>query len=183
MKNLKTWAVDSVHSDVAFKIKHLVISTVTGRFNVFSGTVVTDGKDFNNTKVSFEIDVKSIDTNQQQRDEHLRSGDFFEAETYPIISFQSTLFSKKDENNFKIVGDLTMKGVTKSVELNAEYGGSEDNGHGVLKHGFEITGTVNRMDFGMTWNKLTDTGGLGLGEKIKLEANIQLAEEVQETAL
>lgn len=179
MNNSSTWVIDPMHSEVLFKIRHLVISTVTGSFRKFEGKIITEGADFNNAKVYFTIDVKSVDTNQEQRDGHLQSGDFFEAETYPKISFESTSFVNKDERNNAMVGNLTMKDVTKQVELNVEHGGSEDNGHGILKHGFEVTGTVNRKEFGMSWNKLTDTGGLGLGEEIKLIANIQVAALVE----
>ncbi len=181
MTNSTTWVIDPLHSDVQFKIKHLVISTVTGTFRKFEGSIVKKNDDFNDAKVSFKIDVKSIDTNQSQRDGHLQSGDFFAADQFPEITFESTTFVKAHDSNYKMIGNLTMRGVTKPVELNVEYGGSEDNGHGILKHGFEVTGTVNRMEFGMTWNKLTDTGGLGLGENIKLIANIQVAELVDET--
>ena len=183
MSNSTTWVIDPMHSEILFKIRHLVISTVTGSFRKFEGKVITDGPDFNNAKVSLTIDVKSVDTNQAQRDGHLQSGDFFEADKYPEISFESTSFASKDESNYLMTGNLTMKGVTKQVELNVEHGGSEDNGHGVIKHGFEVTGTVNRKEFGMSWNKLTDTGGLGLGEDIKLIANIQVAELVETAAV
>ncbi|RYE59433.1 MAG: polyisoprenoid-binding protein [Sphingobacteriales bacterium] len=179
MSNTKTWVIDPKHSDVQFKIKHLVISTVTGSFRKFDGKVVTQGSGFENAKVNFSIDVKSIDTNQAQRDGHLQNGDFFAADEYPEINFEATSFVNKGDSDYKMIGNLTMKGVTKPVELNVEYGGSEDNGHGVLKHGFEVTGVVNRKEFGMTWNKLTDTGGLGLGEDVKLIANIQVAELVE----
>ncbi len=175
MTNTTTWAIDPTHSDLLFKIKHLVISNVTGSFKKFEGNIVTLGDDFNNAKVNLTIDVKSIDTNQAQRDGHLQTGDFFSADLYPQILFESTSFVNIGGSNYKMNGNLTLKGVTKPVELKVEYGGSEDNGHGVIKHGFEITGIVNRMEFGMTWNKLTDTGGLGLGEDIKLIANIQVA--------
>ncbi|MDN3657354.1 YceI family protein [Ferruginibacter paludis] len=180
MANTTTWVIDPMHSEVLFKIKHLVISTVTGSFRKFEGQVVTQGDDFNDARVTIAIDVKSIDTNQQQRDEHLQAGDFFSADQYPQITFESTSFKKTDGNDYKMTGNLTLKGVTKPVELHVEYGGSENNGHGVIKHGFEVTGIINRNKFGMTWNKLTDTGGLGLGEDIKLIANIQVAELVEE---
>lgn len=180
MTNSSTWVIDTLHSDVLFKIKHLVISNVTGSFKKFEGNIVTQGDDFNNAKVNFTIDVKSIDTNQEQRDGHLQTGDFFSADLYPKIIFESTSFVNVGGSDYKMIGNLTLKGVTKPVELNVEYGGAQDNGHGVLKHGFEVTGIVNRMEFGMTWNKLTDTGGLGLGENIKLIANIQVAELVEE---
>ena len=180
MTNSITWVIDPLHSDVQFKIKHLVISNVTGSFKKFEGSIVSTETNFNNAKVNFTIDVKSIDTNQAQRDGHLQSGDFFSADTYPQITFESTSFVNVGGSDYKMVGNLTLKGVTKPVELNVEYGGSEDNGHGILKQGFEVTGIVNRKEFGMTWNKLTDTGGLGLGEDIKLIANIQVAELVNE---
>ncbi len=180
MTNLTTWVIDPTHSDVLFKIKHLVISTVTGSFRKFEGTIIVEGDDFNNTKVNFTMDVKSIDTNQAQRDGHLQSGDFFASDLYPKITFESTSFVNISGSDYKMGGNLTLRGVTKPIELNVEYGGSEDNGHGILKHGFEVTGIVNRKEFGMTWNKLTDTGGLGLGEDIKLIANIQVAKLVEE---
>lgn len=182
MTNSTIWAIDPMHSEVLFKIKHLVISNVTGFFKTFEGNIVSDGNDFNNSKVHFTIDVKSIDTNQVQRDGHLQSGDFFSADLYPEITFKSTSFVNIKDNDYKMIGNLTMRGVTKPIELQVEYGGSEDNGHGVLKHGFEVTGTINRIEFGMTWNKLTDTGGLGLGENIKLIANIQVAKLEEEAS-
>ena len=179
MTKSTTWAIDPIHSDVQFKIKHLVISNVTGSFKKFEGNIVATGDDFNNAKVNFTIDVTSIDTNQAQRDGHLQSGDFFAADLYPQIIFESTSFVNVGGNDYKMDGNLTLRGVTKPIELKVEYGGSEDNGHGILKHGFEVTGVVNRLEFGMTWNKLTDTGGLGLGVDIKLIANIQVAELVE----
>ncbi|HEY5371086.1 MAG TPA: YceI family protein [Hanamia sp.] len=182
MTNSTTWVIDPLHSDVQFKIKHLVISNVTGSFKRFEGNIVVRGGDFSNAKVNFTIDVKSIDTNQAQRDGHLQTGDFFAADLYPQITFESTSFVNVSGSDYKMIGNLTLRGVSKQIELNVEYGGSEDNGHGILKHGFEVTGIVNRKEFGMAWNKLTDTGGLGLGEDIKLIANIQVAELVEEAA-
>lgn len=182
MKKQTTWVIDPMHSEILFRIKHLVISTVTGSFRKFEGQAVTEGEGFENAKVTLSIDVKSIDTNQPQRDGHLQNGDFFSADEFPQILFTSTSFTKTSGNDYTMTGDLTLKGVTKPVKLNVEYGGAENNGHGVIKHGFEVTGTINRKEFGMTWNKLTDTGGLGLGEDVKLIANIQVAELVAEPA-
>lgn len=176
MSNKTTWVIDPLHSEVFFKIKHLLISTVTGSFRKFEGNIITEGTDFNNAKVSIVIDVKSIDTNQPQRDEHLQNGDFFDADLYPQITFESVSFVNTAGSAYKLAGNLTLKGVTKPIELEVEYGGSENNGHGMIKHGFEITGIVNRKEFGMTWNKITDSGGLGLGEDIKLMANIQVGQ-------
>src|SRR4051812_44934574 len=170
------WAIDPMHSEVYFKIKHLVISTVTGSFKKFEGNVITSGDDFSNAKVNFTIDIKSVDTNQLHRDEHLKNSDFFDAERYPEITFQSTAFTKENESDYKLTGNLTMKGVTKPVALDVEYGGSEKDHHGNVKHGFEVTGKINRKEFGMTYNAVTEAGGLALGEDIKLIANIQVAE-------
>jgi polyisoprenoid-binding protein YceI len=170
------WAVDPMHSEIHFKVRHLVISTVTGTFKKFSGTAVTEGEGFEDAKIEFTLDVDSIDTNQEQRDGHLKSADFFDAASYPEIKFVSTSFTKVDDDNYKLVGDLTMKGVTKPVELNAEFGGSAKDAWGNTKYGFEVTGKVNRKEFGLTYNALTETGGLALGEDIKFTANIQVAQ-------
>jgi polyisoprenoid-binding protein YceI len=179
MENRTTWAIDPMHSEMLFKIKHLVISTVTGSFKKFQGTAITSGNDFNNAKVNFTIDVNSIDTNQRHRDEHLLSSDFFESAAYPQIKFQSTSFTKESEGDYKMTGNLTIKEVTKPVVLNVEYGGSEKDMYGNIKHGFEITGNINRKDFGMSYNALTEAGGLTLGEEVKVIANIQVARLVE----
>ncbi|MGN6540003.1 MAG: YceI family protein [Ginsengibacter sp.] len=179
MENRTTWAIDPMHSEMLFKIKHLVISTVTGSFKKFQGTAITSGNDFNNAKVNFTIDVNSIDTNEPHRDEHLLSSDFFESAAYPQIKFQSTSFTKESEGDYKMTGNLTIKEVTKPVVLNVEYGGSEKDMYGNIKHGFEITGNINRKDFGMSYNALTEAGGLTLGEEVKVIANIQVARLVE----
>lgn len=175
--SINKWTVDATHSEVHFKVKHLVISTVTGAFKKFSGSVISQGDDFENAEVNFQLDVNSVDTNQDNRDAHLRSADFFDAEVYPEITFTSTSFKKTKGDEYKLVGDLTMKGVTKPVELAAEYGGTEKDAYGNTKLGFEITGTINRKEFGLTYNSLTETGGLALGENIKLIANIQVSKD------
>jgi polyisoprenoid-binding protein YceI len=168
------WVIDPAHSELQFKVKHLVISTVTGSFKTFSGEVVSDTDSFENGKVSFNIDVNSIYTNQEQRDEHLKGTDFFDAATFPAISFESTSFTKASGDDYTLAGNLTMKGVTNPVELNVEFGGSEKDNYGNIKYGFEVSGKVNRKEFGLTYNALTEAGGLALGEDIKVLANIQL---------
>jgi polyisoprenoid-binding protein YceI len=170
------WAIDPTHSEVHFKIKHLVISTVTGAFKSFSGKATSASGEFENAKVNFSIDVDSIDTNQPQRDGHLKSADFFETDKYPTIDFESTSFTKVKGDDYKLSGKLTMHGVTKPVELDVEYGGSEKDGYGNVKHGFEVSGKINRKEFGLTYNSITEAGGLALGEDIKLLANIQVAQ-------
>lgn len=178
MTKTTTWVIDPMHSEMQFKIKHLVISTVTGSFKKFRGTAITND-DFNNARVNFTIDVKSIDTNQPHRDEHLQSGDFFESETYPEIEFDSTSFTKESGSDYKMTGNLTIKGVTRPVVLDVEYGGSQKDMYGNVKHGFEITGKINRKDFGMSYNAITEAGGLTLGEEVKIIANIQVAQLVE----
>jgi polyisoprenoid-binding protein YceI len=170
------WVVDPMHSEVQFKVKHLVISTVTGTFRNFAGGATTEHDDFDGAEVHFSLDVDSVDTNQEMRDTHLKAADFFDAATYPKIDFKSTSFKKIDDDEYKVTGELTMKGVTKPVTLKAEYGGTAKDAHGNKKLGFEVTGKINRKEFGLTYNALTETGGLALGEDIKLIANIQLAQ-------
>lgn len=172
------WAIDTLHSEVQFKVKHLVISTVTGSFKQFDGGMTTDGVDaLENAKVQFEIEASSIDTNQQMRDDHLRSADFFETEKFPKISFQSTAFKKLTGDKYVMTGALTIKDVTKELELGVEFGGEGKDAYGVLKRGFEVAGVINRKDFGLTYNAVTEAGGLTIGEEIKLLANIQVSQQ------
>ncbi len=170
------WAIDPSHSEVQFKVKHLVITTVTGHFKEFSGTVEA-GDDFEDAKISFEAKVDSISTNSEQRDGHLKSADFFEVEKYPTLSFTSTKFTKKDDDEFELVGDLTIKGVTNPVKLSVEYGGTATDPWGNVKAGFELTAKINRKDFGLTWNAPTEAGGVLVSEEVKLIANIQLLKQ------
>jgi polyisoprenoid-binding protein YceI len=177
------WNVDNLHSEVLFKVKHLVISTVTGSFKSFSGQVVTEGDQFEDAEITFSIDVNSVDTGQPGRDAHLKNADFFEAETYPQFTFVSTSFKKVKGDDYKLIGNLTIKGITKEIELDAEYGGTEKDSWGNVKVGFEVTGAIDRKDFNVTFNALTETGGLALGEKIKIIVNVQVGRPVaQETA-
>jgi polyisoprenoid-binding protein YceI len=171
------WAIDPMHSEVQFKVKHLVISTVSGFFKSFEGTVESENEDFQDAKVNFSIDINSIDTNQTQRDEHLKSADFFNAAAYPHIKFQSTSFSKEGDDEYALKGNLTIKDVTKPVSLNVEFGGSADDFYGNTKAGFEITGKINRKEFGLTWDGITEAGSVVVGEDIKLTINAQLIKQ------
>jgi polyisoprenoid-binding protein YceI len=171
------WVLDPMHSEVQFKVKHLVISTVTGSFKSFEGTLETEGDDFEKAKVSVSINTDSIDTNQPQRDEHLKSADFFDAGQFPQITFNSTSVKKTGDSEFEIKGELTIKGITKSITLFAEHGGSADDFYGNTKAGFEVTGKVNRKDFGLTWNGVTDAGSVVVGDEIKFSANVQFAKQ------
>ena len=174
---LKTnWLIDPMHSEVHFKVKHLVISTVTGTFKSFDGSLETSTPDFQDASIHFSMDVNSIDTNQEQRDVHLKSAEFFDAEQFPKISFQSTSF-KKDGDEYTLIGDLTIKNVTKQVKLDVEFGGVATDFYGNEKAGFEITGKISRKEFGLTWDGITEAGAIVVGDDIKLNMNIQLAKQ------
>ena len=171
------WVVDPMHSEVQFKVKHLVISTVSGFFKSFEGSLETENDDFEDAKISFALNIDSIDTNQTQRDEHLKSPEFFDAAQYPQITFTSTSFKKTGDDEFELIGDLTIKGVTKQVKLAAEYGGSTADFYGNTKAGFEVTGKINRKEFGLTWDGVTEAGSIVVGEDIKLIINVQFAKQ------
>ncbi len=167
------WKIDPTHSEVQFKVKHLVISTVTGTFKSFEGALESEGEDFDGATASFSLDVDSIDTNVADRDAHLKSDDFFNAEKYPHLKFEGTL-QKKSDSEYKLVGPLTIRDITKEVELSVEYGGTMVDGYGQTKSGFEITGKVNRKEFGLKWDMVTEAGGVVVADEVKLNLNIQL---------
>jgi polyisoprenoid-binding protein YceI len=170
------WVLDPMHSEVQFKVKHLVISTVSGFFKSFEGSLETDNDDFQNAKVNVSLDVNSIDTTQTSRDEHLKSAEFFDAEKYPKISFTSTSLTKSGDD-YKLTGNLTIKGITKPVTLDVEFGGSAADFYGNTKAGFEVTGKINRKEFGLTWDGVTEAGAIVVGEDIKLHASVQFAKQ------
>jgi polyisoprenoid-binding protein YceI len=177
MATATKWVLDPMHSEVQFKVKHLVISTVSGFFKSFEGELDTENDDFTDAKISFSLDINSIDTNQSQRDEHLKSAEFFDAEKYPKISFQSTSFTKSGDDEYKLEGNLTVKDVTKPVTLDVEFGGAADDFYGNTKAGFEISGKINRKEFGLTWTGVTEAGAVVVGEDIKLLINVQFAKQ------
>jgi len=175
--SIKTkWSIDPTHSEVHFKVKHLVISTVTGTFKTFDGSLETENDDFSDAQIEFSLDVNSIDTNQEQRDIHLKSGDFFDAEKYSTIRFKSTVFTK-DGDDYALKGDLTVKDVTKPVNLNVEFGGKAIDFYGNEKAGFEITGKLSRKEFGLTWDGVTEAGTIVVGDDIKLNINVQFGKQ------
>ncbi|MBX2915919.1 MAG: YceI family protein [Cyclobacteriaceae bacterium] len=168
------WAIDTTHTEVQFKVKHLVISTVTGFFKKFSGSVESETEDFDGADVSFSLDVNSIDTNQADRDAHLKSADFFAADQYPTLDFRGTL-KKVAGSEYKLDGALTMRGTTKAVVLNAEFGGIMVDPWGNTKAGFEINGKINRKEFGLNWSAVTEAGGLVVSDDVKIHINVELA--------
>jgi polyisoprenoid-binding protein YceI len=166
------WKIDTTHSEIGFSIKHLMISKVKGKFNSFKGEVITTDNptDFS---VTGTVDVDSIDTNQKDRDQHLRTGDFFEAEKYPTINFVSTKITHVKGDDYKLEGDFTLRGVTKPIVLNVEFGGITQNLYGQTVAAASATGEINREDFGLTYNSALEAGGVLLGDTVKLNLEVQ----------
>ncbi len=174
-----TWILDATHSELQFKIKHLMISTVTGQFNNFNTTVETDGEDFTTAKIHFRTEVGSISTNNEQRDTHLRTGAFFDAEKYPYLLFEGERLEKTGPDEYKLYGTLTIKGVSKRLVLDVEFGGITKDPWGNTRSGFAITGKINRQDFGISFGSVPEAGGLLLGDEVKIFANVELVKQVQ----
>ncbi|MDQ8006370.1 MAG: YceI family protein [Pedobacter sp.] len=170
------WALDPTHSELQFKVKHLMITTVTGNIKSFSAELASEGDDFTNADISFSGDINSIDTGNGDRDGHLKSGDFFDAEKYPAITFKSTSV-EKDGSDYIVKGDLTIKDVTKSVKLNAEFGGIATDPWGNTKAGFTLSGKINRTEFGLTWNAALETGGVMVSEEVKILGELQFVKQ------
>jgi polyisoprenoid-binding protein YceI len=173
----ETWVSDPTHSELQFRIKHLMISTVSGQFNQFSGTVETEGDDFATAKVHFKAAVSSISTNNEQRDAHLRTGDFFDAEKYPDVLFEGERMEKTGNDEYKLYGTMTMRGVSKKLVLDAEFGGITKDPWGNIRTGFSVTGKINRQDYGMSFGAVSETGGLLLGDEVKINANVQFVKQ------
>jgi polyisoprenoid-binding protein YceI len=167
---MKKMIIDQAHSEIGFKVKHLMISTVKGNFRTFSGGVEEDGT------VSLSMNVNSIDTGNNERDNHLKSADFFISMEYPTMDFTG----KMGEDMNTITGEITIKGVTKEVTLDVDYNGMSVDPWGNTKHGWEITGSINRSDFGLTWNAPLETGGVLVSEEVKLNLDVQMMEVVEE---
>jgi polyisoprenoid-binding protein YceI len=169
----ENWSFDVVHSSVNFWVRHLLVSKVHGRFAKWTGTLVFDEQAPENSRVEIEIDVASIDTKEPQRDTHLRSADFFDVEKYPTLKFASTKVEKTGDSEFKLTGDLTMHGVTHAVTLDVEYGGRMKHPQMGERAGFTARGSLNRKDWGITWNQALDAGGLALSDKVDLHIEIE----------
>lgn len=167
------WKIDPSHSEVQFKVKHLMISTVTGDFKEYEATAETSSDDsFEGAAVSFSAKIDTISTGNEQRDNHLKSADFFDAEKFPVLSFESTSFTGST-----LKGNLTIKDVTKEIVLDAEFGGIMTDFYGQTKAGFEIYGKLNRQDFGLTWSAVTEAGGVVVSDEVKLILNIQMVKQ------
>ena len=171
------WGLDPMHSEINFKVKHMMIANVTGGFTKFDVNATTEGDEFSKAKINFTADINSINTNNEQRDGHLKSADFFDAEKFPQIKFESTSLNKKSDDEFQMNGNLTIKDVTKPVSLQVNFGGIGKDPYGNTKAGFTIEGKINRKDFGLNWNAALETGGMLVGEELKIQSEIQLAKQ------
>lgn len=168
------WTFDKAHSKVQFKVTHMVISEVTGQFKNYDGTVETSKDDFTDAKINFTIDVNSINTDNEQRDTHLKSDDFFNAEKFPKITFVSKSFKKVNNKKYKLVGDLTIRNITKQVELDVTYNGTVKDPWGNTRAGFKVSGQVNRFDYGLKWNALLELGGAVVGETVDIIIDVEI---------
>jgi len=171
------WAIDLAHSEINFKVKHLMIATVTGKFTEFTATVESENDDFQDAIITFEAQTASITTGNEHRDEHLKSSDFFDVEQHPTMRFASTAFKQIKGSEYELHGNLTIRGVTHPVKLAVEYNGTHKDPWGNIKAGFELTGKINRTDFGLKWNAITEAGGLTVSEEVKFEAFIELTKQ------
>ncbi|MCG6948398.1 MAG: YceI family protein [Acidobacteria bacterium] len=170
-----TYEIDTVHSNVGFKVRHLV-SKVSGDFKDFNGTFVVDFENLDRSSVDFKITTASIDTKNEKRDQHLRSADFFDVETYPEITFKSSKITRVDDDTFAVAGTLTMRGVSRDVTLMVDFLG-EIEAMGGVRAGYELSTTVNRKDYGVSWNRALDTGGFVLGDDVEVDIALELVKQ------
>lgn len=172
------WSIDPSHSEIGFKIRHLMLTNVKGLFKEYGAEISTDGNDFFSAEVNFWANPNSISTNDDKRDTHLRSSDFFDYEHFNKISFKSTSIEKTNNDLFRMNGELTIRGISKLISLNVEFGGIMKDPWGVEKAGFSITGKVNRKDWGLNWNAVLESGGFLVGDDVTINCEVQLVKQV-----
>lgn len=173
------WSLDPTHSELTFKVKHLMITNVKGNFKKFDAQIESIGSDFNQGKTKVTIDAASVDTNNSDRDAHLQSADFFDVGNHPEITFESTELIKLDDENYQLKGLLNMKGVSKEVALDVEFGGMVKDPYGNEKAGFSIRGKLNRKDWGLNWNAALEAGGVMVSDEVRINAEVQFIKEQQ----
>ena len=171
------WIIDPTHSEIGFKVKHMMFTNVSGKFSKFDATIESENNDFENSKIEFTGAIDSITTGNADRDTHLLSPDFFDAAQFPEIKFSATSFSKINEGEYELVGDLTLHGVTKSINLAAEYGGLMKDPWGNTKMAFSLEGKINRKDWGLNWNSALETGGVLVSEEVRLNIELQFLQQ------
>ena len=174
-----TWQIDYTHSEINFTVRHMMISKVRGRFEEWSGVVNFDPENLANTTVDVTVQLASINTREQQRDDHLRSPDFFDVDSYPEMRFKSTNVEQNDGDEGKLYGDLTIRGVTRPVVLDVDYAGQAKSPWGTISAGFSASAAINRKDWDLTWNQALETGGVLVGEKIKIEIELELMQQAE----
>lgn len=170
------WVLDPTHSEITFKVKHLMISNVKGEFKNFSATV--EGENFESAKINTSIDAASVFTNNTDRDNHLKSADFFDAENFKELTFEGTSFKKVDDDEYKLTGLLTIKGVSKEITFDVEFGGMNKDPWGNEKAGFSLEGKINRKDWGLNWNAALESGGVLVSEDVKIQAEVQFVKQM-----
>ena len=171
------WSLDPAHTEIGFKVRHMMITTVSGTFGKFDASVETEGDDFSTAEIEFTADADSITTHNADRDKHLKSDDFFAVDKYPQVKFKSTRIEKKDDEIFILHGDLTIRDVTQPITLDVELGGIGKDPWGNQKAGFSITGKIKRTDYKLNWNAALETGGVLVGEEVKINAEVQLVKQ------
>ena len=171
------WTVDKSHSKVGFSVSHLVITDVEGFFKDYEAQIKTDGDDFSKTQIDFNIKTSSIFTDNNDRDNHLRSDDFFNSEKFPQMAFKGKSMKKVSDKKYKLVGDLTIRDVTKQVELDVKYNGTVKDPWGNTKAGFKVTGEIDRFDYNLKWNKAIEAGSLVVGKEVELVIDLQLVKK------
>jgi polyisoprenoid-binding protein YceI len=173
----KKWLIDPTHSEIGFKVKHMMFTNVAGKFLNYSASIETEGDDFENAKIEFSGAIDSITTGNTDRDTHLLSPDFFDAEQFPQIKFEATSFKKIDEADFELKGNLTLHGVTKAVTLETEFSGLMKDPWGNTKAGFIIAGKINRKDWNLNWNAALETGGVLVSDEVRLNIELQFVKQ------
>ncbi|WP_223595537.1 YceI family protein [Neobacillus bataviensis] len=169
------WALDAAHSSVDFSVRHMMIANVKGSFNSFNATIEADPTDLTTASIEFAIETSSVDTRNQDRDGHLVSADFFDAPNHPNMTFKATNIEKTDDGEYNVTGDLTLRGVTKQETFAVTFEGTGKDPWGNEKAGFSATGSINRSDYGLVWNAALETGGVLVGDKVKINLQIQAA--------
>jgi polyisoprenoid-binding protein YceI len=171
------WAIDPVHSEIGFKVKHMMFTNISGNFGKYDATIVTEDDNFENAAIEFSADINSINTNNVDRDNHLKSADFFDADNHSKLAFKASSFTKIDDRNYELTGDLSIKGIAKTVKFPVEFSGLMKDPWGNIKVGLNISGTINRKDWGLTWNSALEAGGVLVSDEIRLDIELQLVKQ------
>lgn len=176
--DLPIWTPDLVHSSVGFTVRHLVVSKVRGKFTRWTGSILMDEHDLTRTQVDVSIETASVDTGVEQRDNHLRSADFFDVEKHPAMTFKSARVERAEDGMLRAHGNLTMHGVTRPIVLDVEYAGTQKDPWGGLRAGFSARTSLNRKDYGLVWNQVLETGGVAVGDKVEIDIEIEAVKQV-----